>query len=113
MSILNLTTKKLRKIINLKVQIEKLGIKLEKLAGGGSGISASSTSNTAPKKRRKMSKAVRAKMALAAKLRWAKRKGTVKPAKKKGGMSAAGRARVSAAAKLRWKKAKAAGKTRL
>jgi hypothetical protein len=119
MSILNLTTKKLRKIVNLKVQIEKLEIKLAKLAGSGSEILASpKTAKTAPKKRRGMSVAGRARVAAAQRARWAKIKGAaksvvkvVKKARKK--MSAASRAKIAAAAKARWAKAKAAGKTRL
>ena len=46
-------------------------------------------------------------MAVAAKLRWAKRKGLVKPAKKPK-ISAAGIARIKAAQKARWAKIKAA-----
>lgn len=58
-----------------------------------------------------------AKMAAAAKKRWAKAKGeqsSLKPVKKaKRKMSAAGRARIAAAAKARWAKAKAAGRNKL
>ncbi len=105
MSILTLTSKQLRRAAQLKDQVEELQNELHNILGG----SATSTAKTGPKKRRKMSKAVRAKMAAAAKLRWAKGKGTVKPAaKKKGGMSAAGRARIVAAQKARWAKIKAA-----
>ena len=75
----------------------------------------------APKKKFTMSAAAKAKISVAAKLRWAKVKGLKRAAapkaspapKKKGGMSAAGRAKISAAAKARWAKAKAAGKKSL
>jgi hypothetical protein len=63
-----------------------------------------------------MSAATRAKLAAAAKARWARRKGTgggaAKPkAKKKGGLTAAGRKKLSDAMKARWAaRRKAAGK---
>jgi len=52
-----------------------------------------------------MSAATRAKLAAAARRRWAERKGTSAakaPAKKKGGLTAAGRKKLSDAMKARW-----------
>ncbi|MGO9477806.1 MAG: hypothetical protein ACLQAH_13440 [Limisphaerales bacterium] len=64
-----------------------------------------------------MSAAGRAKIAAAARARWARVKGAKKPAKAaskpRRKMSAAGRAKIAAAARARWKKAKAAGKNSL
>ena len=64
-----------------------------------------------------MSAAGRARIAAAAKARWAAyrgKKGTPAPAKKATRkMSAAGRAAIAAAAKARWARAKASGKNHL
>ena len=60
-----------------------------------------------------MSAAGRARIAAAARARWAKLKGTKSMPKQKRKMSAAGRARIAAAARERWKRAKAQGKTSL
>jgi len=57
------------------------------------------------KKRRKMSRAARAKIGAAQKARWAKQKGTApvaKPGRKRKGLSPEGRARIIAAQKKRW-----------
>lgn len=112
----NLTTSKLKTIINIKEQIEALQSQIDSITAGGGEIPIPPTGD-APKKRRR-SPAVRARMAAAAKARWAKIKGTgatdSKPAKRKDWRSSpATRAKLSAAAKARWKKARAEGKTRL
>ena len=105
MSILNLTSKQLRKAASIKDHIESLQNELNNVLGEGKTTPAKTA-----KPGRKMSKAVRLKMAVAAKLRWA-RKGITKPApKKRRGMSAAGRARIAAAQKARWAKIKGAAK---
>ena len=66
-------------------------------------------------KGRKMSAAARARIAAAAKARWAKVKAaepeSAKPKRRK--MSAAARAKLAAAARARWAKVKAAGMRRL
>ena len=100
--LLNLTTAKLKRIIALKQQIEKLQARLEALAGG-------STAPAAKPGRKKwtMSLAGRRKIAAAARARWAKVKGA-KTAPKKRVISAAARAKMAAAAKARWAKVKAA-----
>jgi hypothetical protein len=112
-SIINLSAQQLRRAANIKDKIQSLENKLERIFG------ASIKPNTAPapKKRRKMSAASRAKISAAAKARWAKvngKKVAVKPiTKAKRKLSAAARAKISAAAKARWAKAKAAGKKTL
>ena len=111
MSIINLTSKQLRRAASIKDQIVRLQNKLAKLVGRGS----SGPAKTA-KPRRTMSAAARTRIAAGARARWAKVKGkkSAKPAKKASRkISAAGRARIAAAAKARWKKAKVAGKNRL
>jgi hypothetical protein len=103
--LLNLSTAKLKRIIALKQQIEKLSAKLETLAGG----SAAPVGRPA-KKKWTMSASARAKIAAAQRARWAKAKGAAKPAKKKRTMSAEARAKIAAAARARWAKVRAAKK---
>src|ERR1017187_2904749 len=111
-NIIHLSVKTLRTAATLKGKIESLENKLVKLLG-----STKTTKTPAPKKRNKMSRIGRARIAAAQKARWAKVRGKklpVKPVKKtKRSMSPAARARISASAKARWKAAKAAGKSRL
>ena len=108
-SIANLSVQQLRRIVNLKEKIEALENKLGKLVGS----TAKPVAAKAPKKRRKMSAAGKARIVAAQKARWAKIKAAkptakaVKPAKKKFTMSAAVKAKISAAAKARWAKIKA------
>jgi hypothetical protein len=108
MSIINLTSKQLRRAASITEQIEELQNELNKLAGG------STTPAKTAKPKRRMSAAGRARIRAAAKARWAKVKGSkrsTKPAaKKKSKMSAAGRANIIAAQKARWAKIKAAKK---
>ena len=110
---LNITSKQLRRAANVQDRITKLQKELAALLrDGDDGIFAPTEGKKrGPKRRRKMSRAARAKIAAAQTARWAKAKGSkpVKPAlKKKRKMSAAGRARIIAAQKLRWAKIKAA-----
>ena len=99
--LINLTTAKLKRIIALKQQIEKLQARLETLAGG------SATPAAKPgRKKWTMSLAARRKIAAAARARWAKvKKATVAPRKRV--MSATARAKMAAAAKARWARVKA------
>ena len=97
----------------------------ERIRKAGAAISFPFGAQTPKPKRKKMSKAARAKIAAAQKARWAKvkasrdlkkasrenKKRRLKKAKRK--MSAAAKAKISAAAKARWAKAKAAGKKSL
>jgi hypothetical protein len=110
---INLTPKQLRQAANLKEKIVALEKELNQLFGS----TAKPVASPAPKKRRKMSAAGRAKIAAAAKARWAKVKGqktAAKPVKKaRRKMSVAARAKIAAAAKARWKTAKAQGRNSL
>ena len=103
--LLNLSTAKLKRIISLKQQIDKLSAKLEPLAGG-----SSAPVGRPAKKKWTMSAAARAKIGAAQRARWAKAKGAAKPAKKKRTMSAEARAKIAAAARARWAKVRAAKK---
>jgi|SRR4051812_30884527 hypothetical protein len=137
MNITDLTPSQLRNAADIQEKIQGLQKELNSILGGEIPIPAT-VNGEAPK--RKMSAAGRARIAAAAKARWAKIRGTSgKPAKKsklsaqglaniragvlkrmknqakatskpKREMSAAGRARLSALAKARWKNARAAGK---
>jgi acyl-CoA reductase-like NAD-dependent aldehyde dehydrogenase len=107
---LSLSASQLRRAADIKDTIESLQKKLAGLLGGTDNAAA-------PRKRRKMSAAGRARIAAAVRARWAKVKGakkSAKPAQKpRRKMSAAARAKIAAAARARWAKAKAAGRKRL
>lgn len=138
---INITPTQLRKAADLQEKIQSLQKELGQILGGEIPFPFI-VAKEAPTKR-KMSAAGRARIAAAARARWAKIKGTApkrkmsaqglaniragvakrmaargkspaaKPAKAKKRFSAAARAALSAAAKTRWAKAKAAGKTTL
>jgi ribosomal protein L2 len=111
------TIDQLKRALHLQENIEVLqrelsslfssvGIKAMGIAESGMRAAAKMISG----KKRTMSKAARAKIAAAQKLRWAKVKGkkaVTKVKRKKGKMSAAGRAAIVKAQKLRWAKVKA------
>jgi hypothetical protein len=105
----NLSTKQLRSIIDIKEQIERLQDQLESISAGR-GVP------TSPRKRR-MSRAGRARIIAAVKARWARAKAMTgrktTPRKADRRSSPAVRAKLAAAAKARWAKAKAQGKTSL
>src|SRR5436190_18013382 len=125
---MDLSLAKLQEAVSLRQHISILERRLGSLfSGGGSsgGSSAPSASRARPSRpsrasrgsRRPMSAATRAKLAAAARRRWALRKGgTVAkaPAKKKGGgLTAAGRKKLSDAMKARWAaRRRAAGRRR-
>jgi hypothetical protein len=66
--VLNLSIAKLKRIVELKTQIERLQSQLESLAGSASPAPV----QKAVKKKRTMSAAARRKISIAAKARWAK-----------------------------------------
>ena len=68
--LLNLSVAKLKRMVALKGQIERLQSRLENLAGKASAAPAAKP----VRKRRKMSAAARRKISLAQKARWAKSK---------------------------------------
>ncbi len=103
----SLSVVQLRKAVAIKEQLEHLEAQLASIVG------ETTTPQATGKKRRRMSAAGRARIAAAARARWAKMRGGKESPPKKRKVSAAARLRLSAAAKARWKKAKAAGKSTL
>jgi hypothetical protein len=102
--ITDLTTTQLNNIISIKEQIEELQGQLDSIASGNG-----SPKSTTVVKRRRMSRAGRARIIAAVKARWARFKGKTgsKIAKKvKRRLSAAGRAAIIAATKARWARVK-------
>jgi hypothetical protein len=109
-NIADLTTSQLNNIIAIKEQIEKLQSQIDSIAAG----SNTPIAIVAPKRRRRMSRAGKARIIAAVKARWAKFKKNAKskPAKKgKRRLSAAGRAAIIAGTKARWAKVKGATAT--
>jgi hypothetical protein len=111
-----LTTNQLKSIISIKEQIEKLQGQLDSIVSGNGDPIPPIAGN----RRRRMSRAGRARIIAAVKARWAKVKRNGKArnrfsAAKKGDRrrSPAVRAKLAAAARARWAKAKAQGKTAL
>jgi len=113
-SLTDLTVGQLNHIIAIKERIERLQGQLNSLVAGRGA--SSPFAGKGPKKRR-MSASARAKIAAAAKARWARvraTRATPKPAKKADRrMSPAVKAKLAAIAKARWAKVKAAGKKTL
>jgi len=107
----NLSAQQLRQAANLKEQIADREKQLAAIFGAETKAAPAK-----PAKKGGISAAGRARIAAAAKLRWAKvravsaAKPVSKPAKKKFTMSAAAKAKISAAAKARWAAKKAQAK---
>jgi hypothetical protein len=112
-SLINLTAQQLRQAADLQERIEALQNELNHMLASPARV----LDGDVPRKRRKMSRAGRARIAAAARARWAAFKGSGAPAKSvrkpKRKLSASGRAAISLAAKARWRKARAQGKTPL
>jgi hypothetical protein len=109
LSLNNLSPQQLRQAANVKEKIDSLQRELARLIGA-----TLPSSNHVAASGRTMSAAARARIAAAARKRWAKIKGGKSAgATPKRKMSAAARARLAAIARARWKKAKAAGKSAL
>jgi hypothetical protein len=103
MNLSELSVAALKRIVEIKGQIEVLEAQLSDLNEADPAQEASKPG------RRTMSAAARRKIAAAQRARWARVKGTEEaPKPKKRRMSAAGRAAISAATKARWAKARAA-----
>jgi hypothetical protein len=114
----NLTVEQLRRVVAIKVKIERLEAKLAKVGGGrGPGRPRADAAAPVVRRRRKMSAAAKARIAAAQRARWAKVKGReAAPAtvvKKKRKVDAATKAKLAAIARARWARVKAAGKSAL
>jgi hypothetical protein len=93
------SAKALQEAISIRRKIDALEKRLTSIIGVG----AAPAGPVARGGRRRMSAATRAKLAAAARARWASQKAGMKTAaKKKGGISAAGRKRLSQLMKARW-----------
>jgi len=92
------SVKTLQEAISIRRQIDNLEKRLSSVLKGAPSKPA------APVGGRYFSPATRAKLAAAAKARWARQRGpaTAAPAKKKGALTAAGRRKLSELMKARW-----------
>jgi hypothetical protein len=95
---MDISTKALQEAISIRRQIDALEKRFSSVLGG------SPSSAPTREGRRRMSAATRAKLAAAARARWARIKTGTKttPKRKKGGISPAGRKRLSQLMKARW-----------
>jgi hypothetical protein len=104
------SVKALEEAISIRRQIETLESRLSSILGGRA---LPTTTTTRPAGARYFSPATRAKLAAAAKARWARLRGPAPttPAKKKGQLTPAGRRKLSQLMKARWAaRRKSAGK---
>jgi hypothetical protein len=95
---MDLSLKDLEEAVSIRRRIDQLQAKLNQVVGkiGGAGDKRG--------RRRKLSPAARAKIAAAARARWAKQRktGAGKSKAKRGGITAAGRRKLSQLMKARW-----------
>ena len=126
-NITQLSAAQLRHAADVQTNIEALQAELARVLGGTASPAKVVTSRAAkvarvkaPRKKRKLSAAGRARIIAATKAYWARVKAGKKPGKakaparkKRRKVSAAARAKLAAIAKARWAKVKAAGKSRL
>ena len=124
MNVSNLTATQLRRAADIQERIEALSSELSSILAGAGASNGQSAPSAAAKKvdgrGRNMSAAGRARIAAAAKARWAKIRAdksgnapskasntSAAPAKGKRTMSPAARAKIAAAARARWAKVRA------
>lgn len=112
-----LSPQQLRKAADLRERIDALQNELEAILSGADTAATPAAVGPTGRRKRNMSAAGRARIAAAAKARWAKlraERGETAPAKKaKRKFSPESRARLAALARERWAKAKRAGQGRL
>jgi len=110
---ITLTPQQLRRAADIKERIDQLQTELVRVLGASTPAAAVA----APQTKRKLSSASRARIAAAARARWARIKGNAGPKaaaqipRRK--MSAAAKARLAAIARERWRKVRAQGRTAL
>lgn len=106
---MDISVKDLQEAISIRQQIDNLQRRLSSLLRGAPQRPTGPTGLTAPG--RFFSPATRAKLAAAARARWARRRGTggAAPAKKKGLLTPAGRRKLSQLMKARWAARRKAG----
>src|SRR5206468_3177533 len=103
------SVKALQEAISIRRQIENLEQRLASLLRGGAP-----TTTTRPARGRYFSPGTRAKLAAAARARWARLRGAraATPARKKGQLTPAGRRKLSQLMKARWAARRKAGGTK-
>jgi len=109
---MDISVKALEEAVSIRRQIDNLGRRLSSILGGAPARPTSPARPAGPARPttsakqagRYFSPSTRAKLAAAAKARWARLKGGTKPApaKKKGALTAAGRRKLSELMKARW-----------
>ena len=104
---MDLSLKNLEQAVSLRRQIASLETRFASLIGGGTSRASRASRGRSRPGQRRVSAATRAKLAAAAKARWARQKGKKGAArtggsKKKGGLTPAGRRRLSQLMKARW-----------
>src|SRR6266404_5128908 len=102
---MDISVKDLQEAISIRQQIDNLQRRLSSLLRGAPQRPTAPTAPTAATAaRRYFSPTTRAKLAAAARARWARRRGTggAAPAKKKGQLTPAGRRKLSQLMKARW-----------
>lgn len=107
--ITSLSPTQLRRAADLQERIQSMQKELAQMLGGPALVTAAKPASG----KRYISPAGKARIAAAARARWARvraGKGSAQPKRK---MSSAARARLSAIAKARWQKVRALGKARL
>ena len=109
---MDISVKALEEAVSLRRQIDNLGRRLSSILGGAPARPAVTAS--AAQSARYFSPSTRAKLAAAAKARWARLKGGAKPAptRKKGALTAAGRRKLSELMKARWAARRKSGGTK-
>jgi len=95
---MDISVKTLQEAISIRRQIDNLEKRLSSILAGAP------PSPAGPTRGRYFSPATRAKLAAAARARWARERGATKaaPAKRKGTLTAAGRRKLSELMKARW-----------
>jgi hypothetical protein len=98
---MDISLKALQEAVSIRRQIDTLQKRLSAILAGSHASSATAKGGRRPMPR---GAATRAKLAAAARARWARRKGQTKatPVAKKGGITPAGRKRLSQLMKARW-----------
>ena len=101
---MDISVKDLQEAISIRQQIDNLQRRLSSLLRGAPQRPAPTAPTAATAPRRYFSPTTRAKLAAAARARWARRRGTggAAPAKKKGQLTPAGRRKLSQLMKARW-----------
>ncbi len=110
---MDISVKALEEAVSIRRQIDNLERRLSSILGGAPARPVA-TAPTRTQAGRYFSPSTRAKLAAAARARWARLKGGTKPAptRKKGALTAAGRRKLSELMKARWAARRKSGGTK-